>query len=126
MSLGHYRCIVQALYNVVLIQALVAISCKFSSNEIDDWRSKFSSSSSSAASCTLESIMGQVIEHLSSSSIYGLESKPYLPAVSTKLRWKKLKHRYRPDMYEFGMLLEMNKSGNGPVIDPLLIHLSKN
>lgn len=73
-----YQCVVQALYNVQFLQAIVAISCRFSSSEHEAWRSK-----GHITGCTrLESIMTEVIEYLSQSSLYDEDLDPRMPAVS--------------------------------------------
>lgn len=73
-----YQCVVQALYNVQLLQAIVAISCRFSSSEHEAWRSK-----GHTAGCTrLESIMTEVIEYLSQCSLYDDDLESRMPAVS--------------------------------------------
>ena len=76
-----YQCIVQALYNIQLVQAITAISCKFSTDEHNAWRAK-----GRTAGCSrLEALMSQVVELLCACPLYDDDNiDQQVPAVSLR------------------------------------------
>uniref|UniRef100_A0A2C9KCF7 E3 ubiquitin-protein ligase n=1 Tax=Biomphalaria glabrata TaxID=6526 RepID=A0A2C9KCF7_BIOGL len=74
----HLDFIIQMLYNLVYVQALAYLSCKFSSDERDAWRKKGRQNQSN----TLEGLLSLVISGLSRSSLYEeIDSSHTLPAI---------------------------------------------
>jgi E3 ubiquitin-protein ligase UBR3 len=70
MSKGTFQCIVRSLFNVVVVQFVAAMTCKFSTDEQLAWQLK-----GQHASCSqLELLMSRVISLFSNSAIYDCDT----------------------------------------------------